>query len=86
MKISQTEQIKKVLLEEGRITSWEAIQRFRITRLSACIWNLRSDGMDIKSTSKHDKTTGKHWAEYTYETVPILQENKNRIPSSSQVP
>jgi hypothetical protein len=62
--MAQTEQIRKVLVDEGRISSWDAIQRFRITRLSAHILLLRKEGLEIKSTWK-ENVEGKRWVEYS---------------------
>ena len=46
MKKSKHQKIKEHL-ESGRtITSWQAIQEYRVTRLSAIIFNLKKDGAD----------------------------------------
>ena len=37
------------LQKYGSITSWEAIDKYGATRLSAIIYNLRDDGYDIVS-------------------------------------
>lgn len=39
--INKTQLVKKHLLEHGSITSWEAIQTYGATRLSAIIFTLR---------------------------------------------
>jgi hypothetical protein len=44
--------VKKYLEEFGSITSWEAIQQFGNTRLSATIFDLRDDGMKIESVNE----------------------------------
>ena len=41
IKKTQLEQIRKHLLKYGKITTWAAIQRYRITRLSRYIHTLR---------------------------------------------
>lgn len=64
--ISQLDQVHKVLVNEGFITSWDAIQRFHITRLAEYIRRLRTMGLNIKSTWKQNDE-GKRWVEYTYE-------------------
>lgn len=46
---TQKEIIKKRLQKEGSITSYEAFVRYGITRLSAIIYDLRREGMDISS-------------------------------------
>lgn len=47
--MTHTELVKKHLLEYGNITSWEAIQQYGITRLSAVIFNLKKEGLDIEA-------------------------------------
>ena len=44
------------------ITSWEAIDKFRATRLSGIIYNLKQEGHNISST-RVDRD-GKNWVEY----------------------
>jgi hypothetical protein len=46
----------------GNISSWEAIQNYRITRLSEYIRQLREDGLDIFSEWVTDGK--KHWVNY----------------------
>lgn len=45
------------------ITSWEAIQEYRITRLSARIYELRERGHNI--ITKNVSENGKRFAEYS---------------------
>ena len=45
------------------ITSWEAIQEYRITRLSARIYELREKGHNI--ITKNVSENGKRFAEYS---------------------
>ena len=60
-------QIIKAHLQKGLpITSWQAIQDLRITRLGAHICELKKQGMDIKSQRiKNPKggTYSKYWLE-----------------------
>tara|TARA_B100001989_G_scaffold35365_1_gene20980 strand:+ start:157 stop:423 length:267 start_codon:yes stop_codon:yes gene_type:complete len=63
---TQTQQVLKTLIEQKTITSWEAIQKFRCTRLSAVIYNLRQDGYDIRTHRMTNEKTGKSFAEYNY--------------------
>ena len=50
----------------GSITSWEAIEKFRATRLSAIIHTLRhKDGHNITSSPEYNKTTGTNYDRYT---------------------
>jgi hypothetical protein len=72
MRTSKTQQVKTRLIQFGAITSWQAIQLFGATRLSAIIFNLRDRGMDIKSKAIEgiDKNGYKtRYVEYTYKEV-----------------
>lgn len=40
------------LMENGSITSMEAIESYGATRLSAIIFNLRKDGLDIETVTE----------------------------------
>ena len=52
------------LIEHGSITSWEAIKRYRATRLSAIIFNLKKKGFVFKTvTEKNNKSW---YARYHY--------------------
>ena len=67
---TQTTQILQYLRQGNKITSWEAIHKFRCTRLSAVIYNLKKYGYDI-ITVMQTAENGKKYAEYT-----LLQESK----------
>lgn len=64
---SQTNQVLEHLEKYGTITSWEAITKYSITRLSACIYNLRRDhGIKTELVARKDgKGRKKHYALYT---------------------
>ena len=47
--MNKTQKILNHLRINGSITSWEAIQEYGVTRLSAIIFNLRKRGMFIIS-------------------------------------
>ena len=48
--MTKQDKVMNHLIEHGSITSWEAIQEYRATRLSAIIYNLRHKlGMNIES-------------------------------------
>ena len=49
MKVTKTEKVLNHLQMYGSITSWEAIQLYGVTRLSAIIFNLRKKGYGIES-------------------------------------
>lgn len=45
--VTQRMIVYKHLKRHGSITSWEAIKEYGITRLSAVIFDLRNNGIDI---------------------------------------
>lgn len=47
--ITQETRVLNYMVDNGSITSWEAIKEFGITRLSAKIFNLRNKGYFIES-------------------------------------
>lgn len=63
---SQNQQLLAHFAKRKSITSWEAIDLYRITRLAARISDLRSAGHVIVSVNQTDPVTGKHWAKYVY--------------------
>lgn len=64
MKPSQTQldQVKKHLQDGNKITSWEAIQQYGITRLSRYIHTLKTQGMAIQD--KWVESNKKRFKEY----------------------
>lgn len=60
--MTQNEIVKAHLKSFKKITSWDAIKKYRITRISARILELRKQGVKIKTENKTNK--GKHFAEY----------------------
>lgn len=69
--MNKTNVIQLHLIEKGNITSWEAIQLYGATRLSAIIYNLRYNrGMDIRTEKIEftDRFGNKaSYAKYIYE-------------------
>ena len=63
MQNTQENQILNHLKKHKFITSWEAIQEYRITRLSARIYELRERGHNI--ITKNVSENGKRFAEYS---------------------
>jgi len=59
----QAEKVLVHLLKNETITSWTAIEKFRITRLSAVIFNLR---YNFKIESKDTTINGKTFTTYIY--------------------
>jgi hypothetical protein len=64
MALSQEKKVLKHLQEHGSITSWEAIHRYKVTRLSSVIHILRHKrGCNIvtyQETSKRGKPFGRY--------------------------
>lgn len=58
-------QIAAYLRTNGSITSWEAIQLFHATRLSAIIFTLKERGMQIASV--WEESNGAHYVRYVLE-------------------
>ena len=55
--MSDSEKILEYLKTNGSITSWEAIQHFRCTRLSGRIYDLRKRGFNITATTEESVDT-----------------------------
>jgi hypothetical protein len=53
--MTQTEKIERYIKEHGSITTMEAFQYLRITRLSARIEDMRDKGIDVVSTPVNNK-------------------------------
>ena len=72
MSKTQENQILNHLKKHKFITSWEAIQEYRITRLSARIYELREKGYQI--ITKNITENGKTFAEYSLISTTLLKE------------
>jgi hypothetical protein len=72
MQNTQENQILNHLKKHKFITSWEAIQEYRITRLSARIYELREKGFNI--ITKNVTENGKTFAEYSLISTTLLKE------------
>ena len=72
MQNTQENQILNHLKQHKFITSWEAIQEYRITRLSARIYELREKGYQI--VTKNITENGKTFAEYSLISTTLLKE------------
>ena len=71
--MTKTQQIKKHLILNGSITSWEAIELYRETRLAAIICSLRKRGWHIASIWEEGKDTygnDSRWVEYRLRGLP----------------
>lgn len=64
---SQNYKILKHLLDNGTITTFDAFAKYRITRLSGRIFDLKELGVNIESNIVYKKTEGEtvHYAVYT---------------------
>jgi hypothetical protein len=47
--VNKTQKVKTHLQNNGIISSWEAIKLYKATRLSAIIFNLKKQGLDIST-------------------------------------
>lgn len=66
-KVTKTQQVFEHLLTNKSITSWEAIQKYGATRLSAIIFNLRKLGYNIDTVTEVTKDRNGnacHYARY----------------------
>ena len=50
----------------GKITSWDAINLYHATRLSAIIYVLKKRGHEIHTHMEYDSNTKSRWAVYHY--------------------
>jgi len=63
IKDTKTDKVINYLKRNGSITTWEAIEQFRATRLSAIIFNLRLQGFMIRS-EKVEQIDGTSFVRY----------------------
>lgn len=84
MKKSQLEVVKARLLKHKQVSTIWAVEHY-ILRLSAIIFVLRKDGIDIKTMPIRNKTNPGATANYVLSglTVNFLRKNKNLIESLS---
>lgn len=61
---NKTKMILKHLIEKKKITSWEAINLYQATRLSATIFILKERGHSIATEMVYEDKT--RWAVYHY--------------------
>ena len=75
---SQKDLVLNHLKTYGRITSWEAIEKYHITRLSEYIRSLRNDdGINIPDEWKENN--GKRFKEYRLGAVELKQEVSGQL-------
>lgn len=66
-KVNKTEEVLKYLNKKGEIDTWTAITKFRATRLSAIIFNLKAKGYKITTRDEKDSETGARYVTYMLE-------------------
>lgn len=59
---SKIKQVEAHLHQFGSITSWEAIQKYQVTRLTGIIFVLKERGTKINSVREKDEKS--HWIRY----------------------
>lgn len=52
------------------ITSWDAIQKYGVTRLAKYIHDLRSNGWRINDIFEHDRESNRKWKRYWLVSSP----------------
>ena len=63
---SKTEKVLSHLVNVGSIDTWEAITKYKATRLSSIIFNLKYH-VNIKSVPQRDEEDGRcNWVKYVY--------------------
>lgn len=77
-KTNKTSQVLKHLQKNGSITSWEAIQKYSATRLSAIIFNLRKhyiiSSVMQEDTDRYGNNT--RFARYVYQgEIPVKDDD-----------
>ena len=72
MKLNQDETIKNHLEKYGSITQLEAFKKYGISRLSARIYNLRAEGLNIITTRKKVKSW--RWGTTTVANYVLVKE------------
>jgi hypothetical protein len=62
--ISNQQKVRNHLTKKKSITSWEAIEKYSVTRLAAIIHNLRKDGWLIESKQFTGKDSNSNFVKY----------------------
>ena len=86
MKKSKHQKIKEHLESGKTITSWQAITEYRVTRLSAIIFNLKKDGMRIESKDYAGKNNNGDSIRYTTYKYLDIVEDKEQLDMFSNKP
>jgi hypothetical protein len=71
--MSQETLIREHLIKGNSINPLTAFKKFNCLRLSAIIFNLKRDGMDIITNIVTNYKTGKHYAQYHLRTLDLAR-------------
>ena len=78
-RVTKSDLVEQHLISKGKITSWEAIDKYAATRLAAIIFNLRESGYKIVTNRKeHTDKYGNagSYAEYVLVKAPKRKKKK----------
>lgn len=64
-KASQTQKVLEYIKTHGSIDPWRAMTELRIMRLGARIFDLKAQGIAIKTVIHYSEDKSTHWAEYS---------------------
>lgn len=67
------------LKKHKSITSWEAIQNYKATRLSAIIFELKKRGYEFNTVREENPETGSHYARYYLVGSPLNSHIKESL-------
>lgn len=79
MKKSKTQKIKEHLQSGKTITSWEAIELYNVTRLAAIIFNLKEEGLNIRTTNKVHENQGGETVRFAEYKCLNIEEDKTQL-------
>lgn len=80
--MTDSEKILAYLQKHGSITSWEAIQHFRCTRLSGRVFDLKKRGFNIVATMEEGKNSDGEVCRYArYRLIRKEEESEGRTDS-----
>lgn len=61
---TQKEKIREHLVNGGTLTPLEVLEKFGCFRLATRVFELKKEGLDVKTQIIEDPATGKRYAEY----------------------
>lgn len=80
---TKTAQVKRHLLKYRKITSWDAIEHYRATRLASIIFNLKDQGWPIKSHRVDFVDINGNKSHYALYTLPYGWSDKDLEPKKA---